>query len=245
MTRSIATACVLLLCWSCVSDGPESVAPDHSQRAAAPTGVADSHAAQQAARDTVLQAALAAADYELVGPHVLWSPFLCSAPPAPSVRHSAAPADTGHGRKLYVLRSNDAETYLKHLHGDPLAVEANAAVEGPVSIPVGLTLVKQAFAPEPYDGEPPPEVTVYGSRDGLVDGYYPYSERKGRVYRTGEPIGSFVMVKVAPDTPDSERGWIYGTVTPDGEVTSAGRVESCLSCHRKAGDESLFGVEFD
>ena len=88
------------------------------------------------------------------------------------MRHSAAPADTGHGRKLYVLRSNDAETYLKHLHGDPLAVEANAAVEGPVSIPVGLTLVKQAFAPEPYDGEPPPEVTVYGSRDGLVDGYY-------------------------------------------------------------------------
>jgi hypothetical protein len=38
-------------------------------------------------------------------------------------------------------------------------------------------------------------------------------------------------------------GWVYGTVAPDGTVTSAGRVASCMGCHTpSAKHERLFGL---
>jgi hypothetical protein len=51
------------------------------------------------------------------------------------------------------------------------------------------------------------------------------------------------MFKLDPSTPGTDRGWAYGTVTADGkQVTSAGRVESCMRCHRKAPHDRLFGL---
>ena len=52
------------------------------------------------------------------------------------------------------------------------------------------------------------------------------------------------MAKLAPETPGTDEGWIYGTVAPDGTVTSAGLVESCMECHDSAPHERLFGVRF-
>jgi hypothetical protein len=50
------------------------------------------------------------------------------------------------------------------------------------------------------------------------------------------------MVKVG-DEPGSDAGWIYGTVAPDGTVTSAGRVANCMGCHTSdARRERLFGL---
>jgi len=34
----------------------------------------------------------------------------------------------------------------------------------------------------------------------------------------------------------------HATITPDGQVTAAGRVASCMGCHEVATHERLFGV---
>ena len=54
------------------------------------------------------------------------------------------------------------------------------------------------------------------------------------------------MFKLDPQTPDTDEGWVYGTVTPDGKkVTSAGKVESCMKCHQRAPHDRLFGLPTD
>ncbi len=51
------------------------------------------------------------------------------------------------------------------------------------------------------------------------------------------------MYKTAPFAPGTDDGWVYGTVTADGKtVTSAGLVESCMSCHREAPRDRCFGI---
>ncbi|MBC7997955.1 MAG: cytochrome P460 family protein [Leptolyngbya sp.] len=54
----------------------------------------------------------------------------------------------------------------------------------------------------------------------------------------------FIMMKLDPKSADTDDGWVYGTVTPDGkEVTSAGRVQSCMTCHTNAQHGRLFGLK--
>ena len=53
----------------------------------------------------------------------------------------------------------------------------------------------------------------------------------------------FVMARV--DSKESDAGWIYGTVSRNGTVTNAGRVESCMGCHVDAPHDRLFGVRID
>jgi hypothetical protein len=57
--------------------------------------------------------------------------------------------------------------------------------------------------------------------------------------------GIYVMLKVQEGTPGTDAGWLYGTVTAEGEVTSAGRVASCMGCHVTAHHERLFGLGRD
>ena len=65
---------------------------------------------------------------------------------------------------------------------------------------------------------------------------------RGGVYRAGAPAGLFIMFKVDSATPETDEGWVYATVSTAGEVTSAGRVASCMGCHENATHERLFGV---
>jgi hypothetical protein len=52
------------------------------------------------------------------------------------------------------------------------------------------------------------------------------------------------MAKVKTSGPGTDEGWIYGTVTSDGKaVTSAGRVESCMTCHQTGTVDRLFGLK--
>ena len=51
------------------------------------------------------------------------------------------------------------------------------------------------------------------------------------------------MFKLDPATPETDEGWVYATVSPAGQVTSAGRVASCMGCHEtSATHERLYGV---
>ncbi|MBX9693201.1 MAG: cytochrome P460 family protein, partial [Cyanobacteria bacterium] len=60
----------------------------------------------------------------------------------------------------------------------------------------------------------------------------------------GPKSGLYIMFKTDPKAADTDEGWVYGTVTADGKtITSAGRVESCMSCHLSAPHGRLFGLQ--
>jgi hypothetical protein len=82
-----------------------------------------------------------------------------------------------------------------------------------------------------------------GAGDPDADHFYGYAKGEGGVvYRAGTPAGLFIMFKLDATTPDTDQGWVYATVTTAGQVTSAGRVASCMGCHEAAEHERLFGV---
>jgi hypothetical protein len=66
-------------------------------------------------------------------------------------------------------------------------------------------------------------------------------------YRTGTKADLFIMSKVGEaGTPNSDDGWIYAVVSPDGRtVRGAGRMEHCAACHARAPFGRLFGPPRD
>jgi hypothetical protein len=159
------------------------------------------------------------------------APGLCAAPRpqdygAPArVRRSEAD-DAPHGKKLYFLYASEPRRYL----------DKDAA------LPVGFSIVKESFAAVPTKDAPAPEV-----RDTLSTGVPPpvttVVDDDGTRLKLGARKDLFVMVKVGEDVQGSDGGWIYGTVAPDGTVTSAGRVATCMGCHDEAAArEKLFGL---
>jgi hypothetical protein len=161
-------------------------------------------------------------------PHV--APTACMAPPRADGGRShvrmSEPGDAPHGKKLYYLRASEPWRY----------VDAERR-----PLPVGFAIVKESFAAVPTDhAEPAP-------RDDGKPGTTPppittMVDADGKRWKVGQRADLFVMVKVG-EKPGSDDGWIYGTVAPDGTVTSAGRVASCMGCHDEAGTrEKLFGL---
>ena len=100
------------------------------------------------------------------------------------------------------------------------------AYRDPATVPVGFAVVKESFAALPA---PAGSSAAAHGPDGA-----------GLVL--GERKDWFVMTKVAADAADgTDAGWVYGTVTADGTLTSAGRVASCMGCHDDKPSR-LFGV---
>jgi len=159
-----------------------------------------------------------------------WAPTLCRAPTpadygAPGHVRMSAAEHAPHGQKLYYLWASHKDVYLKP--------------DG--ALPVGFAIVKQSFAAAPFDpAHPPPQ-----QRHRLMGPLPPIATlttADGKRFTVGERKDLFVMTKVG-DVPGSDDGWIYGTVSPDGKVTSAGRVASCMACHTgHATHERLFGL---
>ncbi|MCA8910451.1 MAG: cytochrome P460 family protein [Planctomycetes bacterium] len=88
----------------------------------------------------------------------------------------------------------------------------------------------------------PAEMKKQPVGQALVKESYHPADPDGKSRTLGEPSGLFVMLKLDPDTPGTDAGWVYGTVSPDGKkVTAAGLIESCMDCHDEAGEERLFG----
>ncbi len=106
---------------------------------------------------------------------------------------------------------------------------STAAYTATDAVPVGFAVVKESFAAVVVDAtHPGPAPTV--------------RTPEGEYLTAGDRTDLFVMTKVATGA-DTDAGWIYGTVSPDGTVTSAGRVASCMGCHDPdAKRERLFGV---
>ena len=81
-----------------------------------------------------------------------------------------------------------------------------------------------------------------GDKPFSGDSFYPYAAKGDKVYKAAKIAGLFVMMNLDPKTPDTDDGWVYGTLTADGKtVTAAGKIESCMKCHLNAKSDRLFG----
>lgn len=135
----------------------------------------------------------------------------------PEIRRSSAPfGELLHGRKLYYLYVSNERDYLHPKQGP----DARS--------PVGQAIVKQAWTPREI--APGEKVWIGG-----------VLEENGHRYTGDKLAGLFVMLKLDPRTPGTDRGWVYGLVTGDDEVKEAGAIERCMACHREAPHDRLFG----
>lgn len=131
------------------------------------------------------------------------------------VRMSEA-EESPHGKKLYYLWASDRAAYLK------------------TEVAQGFTIVKESFAATPSTKRNP----APGNLDAPL---HDTVEVDGKRLTTGAATGLYVMTKLGGEGTDA--GWIYGTITTDGVVTSAGRVATCMGCHEDAPRDRLFGLQ--
>lgn len=146
---------------------------------------------------------------------------------------SASEDEATHGRKLYALWTLDLKAY-GALSGFPRwADERATAAKTPGVEDCSQVMVKEAFEPV--------EMKADEKDASLPDGLRP-AVRDGKRWKPGEAKGLFVMFRLDPKTPGTDDGWVYGTVTPKGEVSEVGRIASCLKCHVEARHGRLFGI---
>jgi hypothetical protein len=132
----------------------------------------------------------------------------------------------GHARKLYSLFAKDRAAYTR------------ASLEGAAPSAPGQTIVKESYHPQLLTDAEQKEILEKGTHsrpvpEGVAGGgnFEPYARDGDKMYLASKLVALYIMQKKAPGTPATDAGWIYGTVTPEGEVTSAGRVASCMGCH--------------
>jgi hypothetical protein len=171
-----------------------------------------------------------------------FAPFLCRMPePGRAHVSSSQDADT-HGQKLYSLFAKDQNAYFK------LGEKKTVAI--------GQVVVKESWLPEEVKDVKPgrvdPKDVIRSKPEGDIrdaskdsklfgDHFYPYATRGGKVFKATKPAGLFIMMKLDPKTPDTDDGWVYGTVSADLKtVTAAGKIESCMKCHQDAKYDRLF-----
>ncbi len=221
---------------------------DRQQEASSATTREKAEAVARQFEGSLLEIARTYPSYGRLAPEPLWAPVMCddiglSSPVVPAPTGSLAVSRSGdqatHGRKLYSL-------FVKEMPEDEDILNSYT-VQGKPS-PVGQVVVKEAWAPkEVKDGGRKLEPVVRKVKVRGVeqeDRFVPYARGKdGRLYHAKERAGLFIMIKLDPKTPGTDEGWVYGTVTADGKkVTSAGRVESCMACHKDAPHDRLFGL---
>ncbi len=177
--------------------------------------------------------------FTLVSPQASWAPTMCRAAPPVPATYSASTDGSTHGDKLYYLYVKDFNHYVGLTDAEMLAVEP----------PVGQTIVKESWQPVAVDGAHSQAIldkndtVAKMSWDFRKGEHPPAAERDGAYYQPGKKGPLFVMQFLGRGAPNTDRGWIYATLTPDGkEITAIGRIDSCMECHRTAPHGRLFGL---
>jgi hypothetical protein len=171
-----------------------------------------------------------------------WAPWLCRTPNPGRAHVSASKDEQTHGQKLYSLFARNRDEYCQLAKGK--------------TVNVGQAVVKQSWMPE--EVADPAEradrridfAKVIDTLDakpvrGTVehDHFYPYARKGDKLFKATKQAELFIMLKLAPNTPDTDAGWVYATASADGKnLTSSGKVETCMKCHKNAGCERLFGL---
>jgi hypothetical protein len=189
----------------------------------------------------LLKAAAEYKEWGRVDDEMRWAPWLCRVTKPGQVQFSASKDGQTHGQKLYSLFARNRDAYW--------------SLQGEGKVSTGQVVVKQSWIPEEVtdpkergslcDDNKIIHTPPRGSRQPASEGdhFYPYVTRGDKVFKASKQADLFIMLKLDPETPNTDAGWVYGTVTPDGKtVTSAGKVESCMNCHREAKNERLLGL---
>jgi len=164
----------------------------------------------------LLEVARGYLEYGRVDDQNRWSPTLCALHPS-HARFSGSGDEATHGRKIYFLFARDRDAYV-------------GGIKSPQ--PEGQVIVKEAWQPVPVVES---EVPRRHATDAGGN-FEPDAVLDGKVYTTGARSGLFIMLK-------RDGAWTYATVTADASrVIQSGQIASCLSCHRDAKPDSLFGL---
>lgn len=174
----------------------------------------------------------AATDYQKWGrvderPNI--APDLCRAP---------TPADYGQAAKVRLSEAEDGPHQKKLFYlwaSDRLAYEK-------MRIANGFAVVKQSFTAKPH---------ARGKAKTVNDAPFLRSptpitwlETSHGALEIDQPKELFIMAKTS-ESQGTDQGWIYGTVSTDGTVTSAGALATCMACHSEAPHGRLFGLPSD
>jgi hypothetical protein len=188
-----------------------------------------------------------------------WAPWLCRMPAPGMARFSKSDDSDNHGQKLYSLFAKNRFAYQFSTSDKPEVNRARKSVSAKKladSAPIRQVLVKESWSAKLADDVKrdkkahfpyPIETKPNDNRDTIVGSHHfsPYAERDGKVYKANEKMGLYVMLQFDPKTPNTDDGWVYGTVSADGKtVTSAGLVKSCMECHQQAPHGRLFGIPY-
>jgi hypothetical protein len=178
--------------------------------------------------EMILKAAAEYRTYGRVDDQTRWAPYLCKRPPPSQARFSESDDDKSHGQKLYFLFAKNREEYLR-----PAAPQK-----------VGQILVKESWIPVPAekdDGH-----AIIDPPDGKLEhrgSYRPYASKDGKLFRADKRAELFLMMKLDPATPGTDKGWLYAVVSTDlKKVVASGALQSCIKCHRDAEPDRLFGL---
>ncbi len=185
--------------------------------------------------EQIIQIARDYKQYGLVDDEARWAPWLCRMPLPARVRFSKSDDSETHGEKLYFLYAKNRDAYVE-IENDKQEV--------------GQVVVKESWHPKETDKA----IEAKGESDDdsgndLAELLPPggsvitITEKDGQAYTTGESAGLYIMFKLEPDTAGTDNGWVYATVTADGNtITASGKVDSCISCHQDAPHDRLFGL---
>lgn len=243
-SRHLAAA--LLSVTACTRAVPERITAPVEPAAEAKSGAVTPASPAAAPIDPAVASLMSAAFERHVGwgrvdDELRWAPFLCRLP-MPARPHMSRAEGGDHAQKLYSLFARQRERYVgPGVVSTPIRVGAVGGVDAGREPFVGQVVVKASYVPEPAgDGE-----TARPSMDGLGmgDHFDPFATHGGVRYRAGGVAGYYVIAEVPRDTPGSDDGFVYGTLTADGRVTSAGRVAPCMGCHVEATQGRLFGLK--
>jgi hypothetical protein len=167
-----------------------------------------------------------------------FAPWMCRMPPPSLARISESKDTQTHGQKIYFLFAKDRNAYLT-----------------PDKEPVqGQVIVKESWVPKEVAADTPktPVVREAAISDAEktptyqkgLETFLPFARKDGKLYHSDSKSGLFIMLKMDPKTPNTDDGWVYGTVSADAKtVTSSGRVQSCMGCHQDAPRGRLFGLK--
>lgn len=222
-TQTFRTALVGILCFNACATLLGTL-PSNSQESSSKDMSAETKVANDPKfHARLLEIAAEYANYGKIDAHSRLAPTLCQMPPPRTnipLQLSKSKDLSTHGQKLYYLYARDRVAYVNN---------PNVA---------GQVVVKEAWSQlsaqevkanqEKKHGTGSTKDPVLLSMDSLL----------------GPKSGLFIIYNTASKTPDTDDGWVYGTVTADGKtVTAAGRVKSCMECHISAPYGRLFGLQ--
>lgn len=159
-----------------------------------------------------------------------FAPFLCRLPQPGNLLLSKSGDAKTHGQKIYSLYAFDPVAY-----GAPPSMMMLPPSSKPDSkakpLAIKQAIVKEAFRPKQVESM---HHNIHQPKPAVKD---------GKFYDKGEKAGLYVMFQPKETSPDqaTDAGWVYGTISPEGQVTSAGQVKNCMGCHQK-NPKRVFGM---